>query len=51
MKTNKYQKRFYRDWVKHKDLYLARVVTKETDLEILTDKLLDKKFVEERIRL
>jgi len=51
MKTNRYQKRFYRDWAKHKDLHLARVVTKETDLEILTNKPLDKKFVEERIRL
>jgi len=51
MKTNRYQKRFYRDWAKHKDLHLSRVITKETDLEILTNKPLDKKFVEERIHL
>jgi len=51
MKTTRYQRKFYRDWAKNKDLHLARVVTKETDLEILTDKPLDKKFVEEKIHL
>lgn len=50
MKTNKYQKRFYRDWVKSKDLYLAHIIERETDLQILTDKPLDKDFVKERIR-
>lgn len=50
MKISKYQKRFYRDWVGAKDLYLMRLAVKETDLQILTDKLLDKKFAQERIR-
>jgi len=50
MKTNKFQKRFYRDWVKAKDLYTSRVVFKETDLEILTDKAIDEKFVREKIK-
>ena len=51
MKTDKYQKRLYRDWIIHKDLYLARIAIKETDLQILTDRLIDKDFVEERLRL
>ncbi len=51
MKTNKYQRRFYRDWVKAKDLKFAYFNYKETDLQILTDKPLDKAFVEERMRL
>ena len=50
MKTSKYQRRFYRDWIKQKDLYLTNIVAKETDLLILTNKRLDKDFVEERIR-
>jgi ApbE superfamily uncharacterized protein (UPF0280 family) len=50
MKTNKYQRRFYRDWVKAKDLRLAVVSSKETDLQILTNKELDKGFVFEKIR-
>jgi len=51
MKTDKYQRRFYRDWVVPKDLCLTHIMAKETDLEILTDKPLDKDFVEEKIRL
>jgi len=51
MKTNQYQRRFYRDWVKAKDLTFSCVNFKETDLQILTDKPLDKEFVQERIRL
>lgn len=50
-KTNTYQRRFYRDWVKPKGLYLARIAVKETDLQILTDKPVDKGFVREKIRL
>jgi uncharacterized protein len=49
-KTNKYQRRFYRDWAKPKGLYLARIAVKETDLQILTDKPVDKEFVQEKIR-
>ena len=51
MKTNQYQRRFYRDWVKAKDLRFSCVNFKETDLQILTDKPLDKEFVRERIHL
>jgi len=50
MKTNKYQKRFYRDWVTAKDLYLTRIIDKESDLQILTDKPLDKDFLKQRLR-
>jgi len=51
MKTNKYQRRFYRDWARTKDLHLTRVAVQETDLQILTDKPIDKNFCEDRIRL
>jgi len=50
MKTNRYQRRFYRDWVRCKDLRLTRIIDKETDLQILTNKPLDKNFVKERIQ-
>lgn len=49
MKTNKYQRRFYRDRIKAKDLYLTRIAVKETDLQILTDKPIDENFVRRRI--
>jgi hypothetical protein len=51
VKSGAYQKRFYRDWVKHEDLHLTHFVERETDLQILTNKRLDKEFVRERIRL
>jgi hypothetical protein len=51
MKSSKYQKRFYRDWVGSKDLYLTRLALKETDLQVLTDKPVDKNFLKERIHL
>jgi ApbE superfamily uncharacterized protein (UPF0280 family) len=51
MKTDKYQRRFYRDWVGAKDLYLSRVSLCETDLQILTDKPVDKNSLEQKIRL
>ena len=50
MKTTKYQRRFYRDWTQAKDMHVSHIVAKETDLEILTNKRLDREFVEERIR-
>ncbi len=49
MKTNRYQRRFYRDWVKQKDLYLTYITDKETDLQVLTNKRIDKDFLKERI--
>lgn len=51
MKTNKYQRRFYRDWVNSKGLYLSRVAVKETDLQILADRPVDKEFVKKKITL
>jgi ApbE superfamily uncharacterized protein (UPF0280 family) len=51
MKTSKYQRRFYRDWVKSKDLYPTHITIQETDLQIFTDKSLDKDFVKERVCL
>lgn len=48
MKNFKLQRRFY--WSKAKDLIHNHVVAKETDLEILTNKKLDREFVEERMR-
>src|SRR4030042_535918 len=49
MKTSKYQRRFYRDWTKTKDLHTAHIVDRETDLYILTNKPVDKDFVKERV--
>lgn len=51
MKSDKYQRRFYRDWINAKDLYLTRIAEKETDLQILTDKPIERDFLTERIRL
>ncbi|KPK97337.1 MAG: hypothetical protein AMJ95_09490 [Omnitrophica WOR_2 bacterium SM23_72] len=51
MKTNKYQRRFYRDWVGAKDLFRAHIVAGESDLLIFTDKPLDRSFIEKRLRL
>ncbi|MCX5704901.1 MAG: UPF0280 family protein [Candidatus Omnitrophica bacterium] len=50
MKSQKYQRRFYRDWVNAKDLHLMHIMAKETDLQILTNKIIPKDFIEERIR-
>jgi ApbE superfamily uncharacterized protein (UPF0280 family) len=50
MKSNKYQYRFYRNWVKAGDLCLTRIVDRETDLQILTNKAIDKDFLQEKIR-
>ncbi|MFA4889838.1 MAG: UPF0280 family protein [Candidatus Omnitrophota bacterium] len=49
MKTNRYQRRFYRQWVDKKRLYLTLVRVKETDLQILTDKPVEKSFIREKI--
>ncbi|MDD4893960.1 MAG: UPF0280 family protein [Candidatus Omnitrophica bacterium] len=49
MKTNKYQKRFYRDWAKSQDLRLARIAVKETDLQVFTNKPADEVFIKERV--
>ena len=51
MKSNKYQRRFYRDWINAKGLYLTRIAEKETDLQILTEKPADNDFLKKRIHL
>jgi ApbE superfamily uncharacterized protein (UPF0280 family) len=51
MKTAKYQKRFYRDWVSAEGLHKLEVIVQETDLHVLTDKPVKKTFIEERVRL
>jgi ApbE superfamily uncharacterized protein (UPF0280 family) len=50
MKSDKYQRRFYRDWAKQRDLHLTHIIDRETDLQILTNKRIDKDFLKERIR-
>lgn len=50
MKSSRFMKRFYRDWVRDKDLHSMHVFAKETDLQIFTDKPLNLGFVEEKIR-
>lgn len=49
MKTNKYQRRFYRDWVKVDGLISMYVAVKETDLHIFIDKAVDAEFIKERV--
>jgi ApbE superfamily uncharacterized protein (UPF0280 family) len=49
MKTNRYQPRFYRDWVKQGDLLPTHIIEKETDLLILTDKPVDKELIRQRL--
>jgi len=44
MKSNKYQPRFYRDWAKSNNLFQARIIEKESDLDIYTDKPLDEAY-------
>jgi len=50
MKSDRYQRRFYRDWRAAKDLRSAFIMAKETDLQVLTDKKLDEEFVKEQVR-
>ncbi|MDD5730033.1 MAG: UPF0280 family protein [Candidatus Omnitrophica bacterium] len=50
MKSDKYQKRFYRDWPGASDLHKAEIIVQETDLYILTDKPIDRDFAAERAR-
>ncbi|HTZ11605.1 MAG TPA: UPF0280 family protein [Candidatus Margulisiibacteriota bacterium] len=49
-KQEGFQRRFYRDWVGAKGLHLMHIIAKETDLQVLTNKPVDKDFIEEKIR-
>ena len=50
MKSGKHQNRFYRAWVKADDLCLTHIMDKETDLQILSNKSIDKDLLREKIR-
>lgn len=50
MKTEGYQKRFYRSRVNAGDLFKTHLMVQETDLLILTDKPVDKGFILSRIK-
>jgi hypothetical protein len=49
MKTSKFRRRFYRDFVTARKLHQKRIILKETDVQIITDKKLDEEFAIERI--
>jgi hypothetical protein len=49
MKNNKFRKRFYRDFVTARKLHQKRIILKQTDLQIMTDKPLDEPFTVEKI--
>jgi hypothetical protein len=51
MKASKYQRRFYRDWVKDRNLHVTQIIAKETDIRVTTDKAVGRDFIEERIKL
>jgi uncharacterized protein len=51
MKTNVFQRRFYRDWVGAKDLQCTHIVARDTDVEVLTNKRLNKAFALEKINM
>lgn len=51
MKTHRYQRRFYRNWVKGEGLCSTHIVVQETDLQIFTDRPLDKDFLKEKVHL
>lgn len=51
MKTSKYQRRFYRDWIKDKGLYVTQIIANETDIRVTTNKKVDKDSIAEKIRL
>ena len=50
MKSPKYQKRIYRNWIYPGNLFRKNVVVRETDLEILCDKPIDEKYVTARVK-
>jgi hypothetical protein len=51
MKTQKYQRRLYRNQVDSAGLYSLEVVVKETDVRISADKPLDRAYIQGRIAL
>ncbi len=51
MKTSKYQRRYYRDWIREKSFCVTQIIAHQTDIRITTNKKLDKSLAEERIRI
>lgn len=51
MKTSKFQRRFYRDWIKEKGLHITQIIANETDIRVTTNKKVDKDFIVDKIRL
>ncbi|RJO64924.1 MAG: UPF0280 family protein [Candidatus Omnitrophota bacterium] len=51
MKTRRYQKRIYRDWVRTGKLKKTHVIVQETDLAVYCDTAADPLFIEKRVRL
>ena len=49
MKSNKFQERFYRDWINSKDLVRTRFIDKQTDILVSTDKSPDSDWVKQKI--
>lgn len=49
MKTNKYQRRFYRGRISGRDLYAAQIGIKDTDLQVRTDKPIDRRLFKNKI--
>jgi ApbE superfamily uncharacterized protein (UPF0280 family) len=49
MLSNKYKERFYRKWINVDDLYSCHLQVEETDIEVLSDRVLEKSFLEETV--
>lgn len=49
MKSDEYQRRFYRAWIRGRDLYSAQMVIKDTSLQIRTNKPIERHFLEEKL--
>lgn len=49
MKTNKYQPRFYRNWLDAQELFTKRIMVEESDISISSDVDLDEDFLKSRI--
>ena len=49
MKSAAYRKRYYREWVRAGDLYQSRIIVRETDLQVLTNRPLSSSLVEQTV--
>lgn len=51
MKNARTHRRFPRDWLGKHGLYVTQINAKETELQVFTNKKVDKRHIEEKIRL